>query len=192
MQRVRAFTLLEVMVVLAIIGGLMALASIGGNDRQAEDQTRRLAGQIRALFMAYRQEAVFQNLDLGVAVQDGSLQLLSLQDVRSQEFSTGKTREELDRLIKNPWQPYQGSLRAELEWPETLLLTFHVEGREVEPSAVSNDDDEGPKPALLFLSSDEYTPFELTLLHETDERFVMTLSGDGLNPPRLEVEYAGQ
>ena len=187
MRAARAFTLLEVMVVLAIIGGLLALVSLTGSDRQAEDQARRTAQQLSALLMAYRQEAVFQNLDLGVALDEEQLQLLSLQDVRSQEFSANKTREELDQLAKNPWQAYQGTLKAQLEIPPEIVIELSIEGRAVDLTEVS-DEDTGPLPVLLFLSSDEYTPFHITLTHTADERFAVQLRGDGFGLPLVELE----
>lgn len=188
MQASRAFTLLEVMVVLAIIGGLMALVSLSGSDRQIEDQTRRTAQQVSALFNAYRQEAVFQNIDLGVAFSEQRMQVLSLQDIRKQEFRANKTREELDALAKNPWQGYQGSLKPEFILEDNIRIVLKIEGREIDLNQKPKDEDEGPKPALLFLSSDEYTPFELIFTHDNDESFAIMVSGDGFGLPLVEVD----
>lgn len=188
MKHSRAFTLLEVLVVLAVIGGLMALVTINGSDRQAQDQTEQFARQLLALFDSARQESVFQNIDLGLALDAQSLMLLSYQDVNSHEFSANKTREELDKLAKNPWQTYSsGPLRTEFEAPEHVYMSLKVEGQDVDFSEFL-DGDEGPEPALLFLSSDEYTPYELTLVSDIDERFAVQLKGDGFNVPLLLIE----
>lgn len=186
MRQVRAFTLLEVMVVLAIIGGLLAVVSLSGSNRQAEDQTSRLGQQLITLFVAYQQEAIFQNLDLGLAFQDPSLLLLSLQDIRSQEVTANKTREELDALTKNPWQPYSGTLKQQLDIPEQIELTLSVEGSEIDLYKAPADS--GPKPVLVFLSADEYSNFKLTLSHDEDPSFLVVIEGDGFNPPTLFMD----
>lgn len=189
MRKTAGFTLLEVMMVLAIIGGLLAMVSLTGDDRKAEDETTRLAQRIATLFMAYRQEAVFQNLELGVAFDPEGLYLLQCQDIRSQEAQANKDQSELNALKKNPWQPYSGSLLNMLELPEEVLLTLKIEGIEVDltPSALAKDDE--LKPVLNFLSADEYTPFEMQLQHDADESFSAHITGDGFNPPRVKVEH---
>jgi len=187
MRNIRAFTLLEVMVVLAIIGGLMAMVTLTSSDRQAQDETEEFARKLLAVFSTCRQESVFQNIDLGMAMDDQSMLLLSYQDINSQEFTANKTREELDLLAKNPWQPYSGPINSEIEAPEYIYMALEAEGEEIDFSELLDDED-GPKPALLFLSSDEYTPFKITLLHEQDDRFRITLEGDGFNEPLMSVE----
>lgn len=188
MKAARAFTLLEVMVVLAIIGGLLSLVTLSGSDRQAEDQTTRLGEQLRALFIAYEQEARLQNTDLGIALNSSEMKLLSLQDLRSQEVQSNKTREELDAISKNPWQAYKGSLKNTLAIPETIQLELTVNGQQVElESEETEDKNNSSVPVLLFLSSAEYTPFSLSLNHFDDAHFQVTLIGDGFNPPELEV-----
>lgn len=187
MRQVRAFTLLEVMVVLAIIGSLLAMVSITGSSRQAEDETTRLGQQLITLFSAYQQEAVFQNLDLGLAFQDQQLLLLNLQDIRKEENNANKSREELDALVKNPWQPYSGHLKKRLEIPEYIEVLLSVEGTEID--LYQPTPEHGPKPVLVFLSSDEYSHFKLTLSHDDDPSFMVVLEGDGFNPPKLTLEY---
>lgn len=189
MKRAHGFTLLEVMMVLAIIGGLLAMVTLTGDDRKAEDETTRLAQRVSALFMAYRQEAVFQNIELGVAIDPEGFYLLQFQDINRQEAQANKSREEIDRLIKNPWQPYSGSLKNMLELPQEVLLTVKVEGIEVDltPSSLAKEDD--LKPVLVFLSADEYTPFSMQFEHEADEFFSIMLAGDGFNPPSVKVEH---
>lgn len=183
----QGFTLLEVMVVLAIIGGLLAMATLSSGDRQAQDETTQFARHLSTLFSAYRQEAVFQNIDLGVAMDEQALQLLSFQDVNSQEFSANKTREELDKLSKNPWQTYSGSLKSQLEAPEHVFITLEVEGQKVDFDELLDEKD-GAKPALMFLSSDEYTPYLLTLTHDSDDHFQVLIRGDGFGAPLIKVE----
>lgn len=189
LRALAGFTLLEVMVVLAIIGALMAMVSLTGDSRQAQDQTARLGQQISTLFMAYRQEAVFQNLDLGLAIDDEGLYLMSFQNIYSQEFIANKSREELDKLAKNPWQPYSGSLKNMLELPEEVFIALKIEDVEIDLSPSSLAQDEEPKPVLFFLSADEYTPFTLSLEHESDPSFLVQVRGDGFNSPWVEVEH---
>ncbi|MCA6064121.1 type II secretion system minor pseudopilin GspH [Thalassolituus marinus] len=192
MKHSRAFTLLEVLVVLAVIGGLMALVTINGSDRQAQDETEQFARRLLAIFDSARQEAVFQNVDLGMAMDQQSLLLLSYQDIHSQEFTANKSREELDKLAKNPWQTYStGPLRSDIDAPEHVYMALKVDGQAIDYSDFL-DGDEGPRPALLFLSSDEYTPYELTLASDLDERFSLVVRGDGFNSPLLTVERFGE
>lgn len=188
-QQQRGFTLLEVMVVLVIIGLLLSMVNLGGSGRQAQSETEQLARRFQGAFDMYREEAVFQNIDLGVAILPESTTLLSYQDINSQEFTAGLDREELDALAKNPWQAYSGRLGATIEVPEQVSLALFVEGVEVDTETLQGDgDDEGPLPALLFLSSDEYTPFRIELGHIDDQVFLITVKGDGFNPVTIEVE----
>lgn len=183
----RGFTLLEVLVVLAIIAGLMAMVSLSGSDRHSEDETQRAAQHMTTLFNAYRNEAVFQNVDLGLAMSEQEWLLLSFQDIRLQEFRADKSVEELGELSANPWQPYAGSLKSEWRLPQDVSMSLAVEGQAVDFNELL-EGSQGPIPALMFSSSDEYTPFELVLRHQGDERFLLHIEGDGLNAPRLKVE----
>lgn len=187
MIRQRGFTLLELMVVLAIIGALLGIATLSVSNQQARDETLAFARQLIVLMGASQEEAVFQNTDLGLAVDIDALLMLQYQDVNSQEFSANKSMEELAQLARNPWDRYQGqSLRTEFLAPEGVFIALSVDGQELDLSQLINQDD-GPLPALLFLSSDEYTPFEMTLQHADDALFSVLIRGDGMNMPLMEL-----
>ncbi|MGK0475307.1 MAG: general secretion pathway protein H [Oleispira sp.] len=49
-------------------------------------------------------------------------------------------------------------------------------------------DNEGVRPAILFLSSDEYTPFKVTLRNQYDESFTITIEGDGFSRFQMNTE----
>ena len=185
----RGFTLLEVMVVLVIIGLLLSMVNLSSSDRAAQNDTEQYARRILGAFSQYREEAVFQNLDIGAGFIPGSILLLIYQDVSSAEFTSGLNIEELDRLKKNPWQTFDGRLASEQPVPEEIRMQLTVGEEEVDFEELL-DDDEGVRPAILFLSSDEYTPFELILTHQDDDTFRVLVSGDGFNPVRMSTERA--
>lgn len=179
---------------LAIIGGLMAMGIFAANNNPAEENANQFARQITALFNAYREDAVFQNLDFGIAMDHQEILLLSYQDISQQEDIANKDREELDRLSKNPWQPYKNpSLKDGLKVEdEELEMTLFVDEQQVDFAELLEDEKLGPKPALLFLSSDEYTPFVLEINHGADNSFLIRITGDGFSPPLTEIErYEG-
>lgn len=174
------FTLIEIMVVLTIIGLMLGMATLstGGNEQkqEAEQQGFRFIAQLDA----YRNEAVFQNLDLGLAMDGQVTQLLTYVDINSLLQTEGKDKEELSKLKKNPWTAYEGNLKQQIELPEYLSMNLFIEDKLVDFSDLLDEKDD-PKPALLFLSSDEYSPFKLIIEHLNDESFTITITGDGFS-----------
>lgn len=183
----QGFTLIEIMVVLTIIGLMLGMATLstGGNEqkKEAEQQGFRFIAQLDA----YRNEAVFQNLDLGLAMDGQVTQLLTHIDINSPLQIEGKDKEELSKLKKNPWASYEGNLKQQIELPEYLAMSLYIEDKLVNFADLL-DEKGGPKPALLFLSSDEYTPFKLMIEHLNDESFSISITGDGFSRFVMKTE----
>ena len=57
----------------------------------------------------------------------------------------------------------------------------------IEMNLYREEADNGPLPALQFLSSEEYTAFDLTIGHDADSRFAFVIHGDGFNPVWKEL-----
>lgn len=187
MQQQRGFTLLEIMVVLVVIGLLLSMVNLAASDRAAQSETEQFARRLQAAFAQYQEESVFQNIDLGVAILPDEVWLLAYMDVNSQEFGTGLSIEERTIMEENPWQPYQNRLAPSINIPQEVDIRLMLDDQEIDLVELL-DEDVGPKPALMFLSSDEYLPFEIYLTHEADENFVILLTGDGFNPVSVSIE----
>jgi general secretion pathway protein H len=180
------FTLLELMVVLVIIGGLLSLVNLNASDTQIQDETGRFATTLVIEMNLYREEAAYRNLDLGLAMDRDELILLSWQDVRQQANKGTLSVEELSEIAKNPWQAYSSASLGAPEVPEGMTMTLEVDDAEVDFEALL-DNDNGSLPALQFLSSEEYTAFDLTIGHDADSRFTFVIHGDGFNPVWKEL-----
>lgn len=193
------FTLLEVMVVLAIIGALLGMASLSFNHRQSLEDTREFAQSLNLYMNALRDEASFQNLDLGLLMDVKEIQLLSYtppklkkpnknkpDDGSSSGFAQNAEAKPVKKEKKSPWQGYQGRLKKQIKAPNGIFLRLELEGKEIDFNQQINNKE--PTPALLFLSSDEYTPFKLFIEHEDDQGFSVTLSGDGLSAFEVQTE----
>jgi general secretion pathway protein H len=186
-MRQRGFTLVEVMVVLMIVGILLSMVNLSASDRAAQDETKQLADRITVAFGQYREEAVFQNLDLGVGWLPEEFILLGFYDLRLKSVAQDLETEELTLLQKNPWQGIDVNVGQSIAIPAEVQITLSIDEEEIDPSELF-DEDTGPEPALLFLSSDEYTPFTIILTHDADPDFIITLTGDGVGPVRQKME----
>jgi len=164
-SRHRGFTLLEILVVVAIIGifvGVTVLSTdIAGFDRKLEQEADRLGTIVR--FVA--DEALLQSQDFGIFICEDSYHF----------FVYDYDREDWIPYGVRPFEPRR------LE-PE-MLISLRIEDRDVilEPEAdafvpriddgVGEDElDDLPDPQIVVLSSGEITPFQLEFLRRS-QRF---------------------
>ena len=180
------FTLLEVMVVLTIIGMMLGIATLSTGGNEQKQEARQQALRFIAQLDAYRNEAVFQNIDLGLAMDGQTTQLLKFVDISNPTHIAEKTKEEVSKLKEVPWEAYAGNLKNSTELPEQLSMSLMLEDKDIDFSELIDDD--GVKPAILFLSSDEYTPFKVTVQNRYDESFSIFIEGDGFSRFQMTIE----
>jgi general secretion pathway protein H len=181
------FTLLEIMVVLTIIGLMLGMATLSGGGNEQKQETKQQALRFVAQLNAYRNEAVYQNIDLGLAMDGQTTQLLKYVDVNNIRKLEGRTKEEVRKLKDIPWEAYEGNLKNSTELPEQMSMGLILENKEINFNELINDD--GVRPAILFLSSDEYTPFKVSILHLYDESFSIFIEGDGFSRFQMSTEH---
>lgn len=176
------------MVVLTIIGLMLGMAALSGGGNEQKQEAQQQAFRLIAQLNSYRDEAVFQNIDLGLAMDGQATQLLKYIDVNNSRHTEGKTQEEILQLKDIPWDVYEGSLKHSNELPEQLSMSLMLEDKDIDFTDLI--DNKGIRPAILFLSSDEYTPFKMTLHNQYDESFSIIIEGDGFSRFQMEtVQY---
>lgn len=174
------------MVVLTIIGLMLGMATLSGGGNEQRHEAQQQALRFIAQLNAYRDEAVFQNIDLGLAMDGQSTQLLKYVDINDPNQISGKTAEEISQLKDLPWDAYQGNLKNSMELPEQFAMGLMLEDKEIDFTELVNDD--GIIPAILFLSSDEYTPFKVVINHQYDPSFSIFIQGDGFSRFQMTTE----
>lgn len=154
----RAFTLIEILVVVSIIGIVLSIAVISlgvlGDDRELREEARRLA----ALVQVVQDEAVMQGREFGIEFMSNGFRFV-----------------EYDPFL-NTWGEIIGdeTLRQR-ELPEDAEFDLWVEGQHVllenEPAAFDDPEDDDRRaritsytPHILVFSSGDMTPFELRVL----------------------------
>jgi general secretion pathway protein H len=175
------------MVVLTIIGLMLGMATLSGGGNEQKQETKQQALRFVAQLNAYRNEAVYQNIDLGLAMDGQTTQLLKYVDVNNIRKLEGRTKEEVRKLKDIPWEAYEGNLKNSTELPEQMSMGLILENKEINFSEFIDGD--GVRPAILFLSSDEYTPFKVSILHQYDESFSIFIEGDGFSRFQMSTEH---
>jgi general secretion pathway protein H len=156
------FTLLELMVVVVLIGIILTfvVGSVGDGGRR--DRIQREAQRLTALVELVGEEAVLKSTIIGLRFGEHGYEFMRYSESQWQGITD-------DGLLKP--RTIDDAIVMEL-----LVEGFSVGLGEV---ALSDDEEDEPKPQVIFLPSGERTAFELSLIYEDDE------SGFLLNVPPL-------
>ncbi len=154
------FTLIEILVVLIIVGLLASLAvfSMGGNSQQ-----RELENHVRELYLLMQtasEQAVLNNLELGLLLEDDGYQFVAFQDESGE------------------WKPSGERLFNQRSLPDWMTVTQFVESDA--PRLTSAEDK--LRPTIVFFSSGESTPFEIEFTIGSDSDLMHSLASDGVSP----------
>lgn len=167
------FTLLEVILVIAIIGLVMATVQYTLFSADPSEEVEKETQRLQAVFSLASDYAVINQLEMGLRIDD-----------EKQTYEFVKLSED------QQWLPLEGQQHFALyELPEGLTLELSLEGLSWqedeglfdngifdEELSVSNksveigDEEKEPEPPQIFiLSSGEITPFELRLDYQPQD-----------------------
>lgn len=164
------FSLLELMVVVAIVGIVAASVFISANVVRPDRDVEREAARLNGLLTLLREEALMQTRDYGVLFAENGYRFY-LFDYEQQKWQ----RIDADQLFAE--RTFDDKLGLELE----LVL----EGRLVDLELELPRDDgtvlsETPNPQIMVFASGDVTPFDLAIEREIDgARF--TIATDEVN-----------
>jgi general secretion pathway protein H len=131
----RGFTLWELLIVVAIIAITVSMVqfSVGLGDQTRD--LKRVGKDLGKLFRLLNQEAVFENRNFAISVQDHGYTVL--------QFDGGA------------WVPTQESFFKRFTMPESQSSELIIDDQVIDISSKKT-----PEPHILILSSGEMTPFE--------------------------------
>ena len=160
----RAFTLVELMIVMVIVGIIVTtiMVSLGGRDRDQE--LKGLARELALKLELARQETVQRNREWGLYIEEERYAFAEYDDVEEQ-------------WVELAFRPFDSE-----PLPEGLEVEVEAEGFTAE---VLEDEDAG-LPDVVVFSSGEQTPFTIRLRFD-EEREPWVITSDGLSRTRATL-----
>lgn len=194
----RGFTILEIMLVMAIMGVILGLTSFSFDVSSNKERVNKEARRFVAVFQAASDFALLNNFELGLQVKENTYRFLAFnhESYLWSELSDEELLEEYElpedftlqlALGDIPWLDDQRSLEDGLFSQESLLgedSLFELgEEKEIEKRKKM-------RPQVYLFSSGEITPFTLTFLFEEafsdEEPIAFEVTGEFTLPLKVE------
>jgi len=189
--RQKGFSLLELIMVIAIIGLVVSVVSFNVIGKNPTDEVERETRKLQVLFDMASDYAVLNQKQLGLRIDDNAtsyefVELDQEQMWRSVEGQPTFGLNELPEFYKIelilddlPWQ-------TEDRLFDTTIFDEKLSVSEKSVEIGSEEEKEPPPPQILILSSGEITPFEIRLIYDDsfgqEAPFFFTLQGEDVPP----------
>lgn len=181
----RAFTLIEILVVMVIVGILTAVAFLSFGILADDDDMDREARRLSSLIQLVTDEATTQGRDFGIEFMSAGYRFVEHDPLLDQWFEIIGD----DYLVQ---RDLDEGVEFELYLEERKIL-LHAEAQETGSEDEDDDNSNAPDrdltddylPHVLIMSSGDVTPFELRFIRYVDRsELLMTMSLAG----ELEIE----
>lgn len=171
--KTKGFTLLEVMLVLAIMGLVVSTVVFNVTGQSGEDRLKKQVQRFQVVFSMAADFAVLNQRQLGLRVEQEKQQYAFMvldQDQQWQELST-------DEVFSSYALPEEFSFALELNdlpWDTDDSLfnegSFDAQLSVSDESVAIGEEEQKklPPPQILLLSSGDITPFSMTFAYEPD------------------------
>lgn len=190
------FTLIEVLVIIVIIGSLAGLAVFSIGNKPQKDQLEHESMRLQSSLRWVLDEALFQNSEWGIRVEENRFSFYQFNLKKKQWIKIddikGADKTELKGLFEH-------------KLPDGYWIEAEVEGTPLKLAANEPDSDspglspsspglssssaatteQKEAPAILLLSSGEYTPFVINLGLKSDRKTLFRIQGDGVGDIEL-------
>jgi general secretion pathway protein H len=176
-RRSRGFSLMEIMVVVAIIGLVSALVMITFSSNRRDTELDQEAQRLDALFSYVREQAELQTRDYGFRISDRNYSFVVFD------------------VLGNEWRPVEedDALR-ERKFPEGILPTVVVEGRTLVLDSRKKEIEDYTPQVMVFANGD-MSSFEVELRRDGGEEKARIYTDEQTNIQLLlpgETEPSGQ